>query len=269
MNRHVLNGCLEFLAKHSSCKNLDITGGAPELHPDFEYLVIEARKMGKHIVIRHNLTVTVDGDPANGLKMNNLPDLFATNQVEILASLPHFTKSHTDSIRGSGVFKKSIESLRGLNALGYGIPGTGLVLNIVHNLDGPILPEQLSKIEDRFRNELSDRYELVFNSILGVTNMPINRFRQQLDRSGKFENYMDSLVAAFNPAAVKNMVCRSRISVGHDGQLFDCDFNQMLDMRVMTDRPLAIFSADFNSILHRRIQFGPHCYGCTAGGGSS
>lgn len=269
MNRSVIDRCLEVLANNESIENLDITGGAPELHPDFEYLVSEARKLGKHVIVRHNLTVTFDGDPKTGANKEYLPDFFADSRVEVLASLPHYIPNHTDRIRGPGVFRKSLYSLRRLNALGYGQPGTDLILNIVHNFDGPLLPTQHAEIEERFRQRLFDRYGLVFNRLFSVTNMPINRYRNELENSGNYIGYLDRLVTEFSPSAAEQVVCRSIVSVGYDGRLYDCDFNQMLDMQIVSPEPLTIFNAELKALLARKIRFGSHCFGCTAGGGSS
>jgi radical SAM/Cys-rich protein len=257
------------LACYDSLNNLDITGGAPELNPHFEHFVVEARKLNKHVIVRHNLTVTTDGNTSTGKKMTHLPDFFADNQVEIIASLPNYNQSHTDQVRGIGVFEKSIEAMRCLNKLGYGQSNTGLVLNLVYNHDGPLLPTDRDELEARFRKELISGYGLIFNKLLCVTNMPINRFRKRLDQKDIYRDYMDKLVSAFSPAAAMQLVCRSLLSVGYDGRLYDCDFNQMLDMQITVIEPLTIFNFDLQTIIGREIRFGSHCFGCTSGGGSS
>ncbi len=269
MSRTTIDRCLNVLASYDCLENLDITGGAPELNPHFCYFVIEARKLNRHVIVRHNLTVTADGDTSTGRKMAYLPDFFAENQVEILASLPHYSQNYTDEVRGQGVFEKSIESIRRLNELGYGQPYTGLVLNLVYNCDGPLLPTDRVGIEERFRQELMSRYDLVFNRLFCVTNMPINRFGNRLKQSDNYVDYMDKLVSAFSPAAAMQVDCRSLVSVGYDGYLYDCDFNQMLDMKITEAEPLTIFNFDPETLLGREIRFGPHCFGCTAGGGGS
>lgn len=268
MNRKTIDCCLEILSKYKQIRNLDITGGAPELNPEFDYFVVEARKLNKHIIVRHNLTVVLDGNPQNGESKRYLPGFFAKNQVEILASLPHYESCYTDSVRGTGVFNKSIESIRLLNAEGYGKEEAGLILNLVYNSTGPVSPQERAELEARFREELS-RYGLIFNKLYAVTNMPINRFRSQLRQSGKYDEYMNTLVKNFDPEAARGVACRSLISVGYDGRIYDCDFNQMLNMQIRDSKPLTIFDFDLDTLVKRRICFAPHCFGCTAGGGSS
>lgn len=268
MSRSTVDRCLEILGQYEACQNLDITGGSPELNPNFEYFVIEARKLKKHVIVRHNLTVIFDGNPQTGEKKDYLPEFFAEHQVEVLASLPHYKQDLTDSVRGPGVFNKSIEGIRRLNALGYGKEKTGLILNLVYNAGGPVSPKDRAELEAKFKQELS-RHDLVFNKLYAVTNMPINRFRSQLQQSRTLDGYMDALLAAFNPEAAKEVVCRQLISVGYDGRIYDCDFNQMLGLQIIDHEPLTIFNCDLEALAQRRILFGPHCFGCTAGGGSS
>jgi radical SAM/Cys-rich protein len=268
MSRSTVDRCLEILGQHEAYQNLDITGGSPELNPNFEYFVIEARRLKKHVIVRHNLTVIFDGNPQTGEKKDYLPEFFAEHQVEVLASLPHYKQSFTDSVRGPSVFDKSIEGIRQLNALGYGKEKTGLILNLVYNAGGPVSPKNRAELETRFKQELS-RYDLVFNKLYAVTNMPINRFLSHLKQSGALAEYMDKLLAAFNPEAAEQVVCRSLISVGYDGRIYDCDFNQMLGLQIIGHEPLTLFNCDLEALIRRRILFGPHCFGCTAGGGSS
>jgi len=268
MARETVDRCLEILEQYKQIRNLDITGGAPELNPNFDYFVIEARKLNKHVVSRHNLTVIFDGNPENGEHKENLPAFFAAHQVEVLASLPHYESYYTDRVRGRGVFQKSIEGLRLLNAEGYGKEGTGLILNLVYNSNGPVSRKQRTELEARFKEELL-RYGLIFNKLYAVTNMPVNRFRAQLQRSGTYDEYMDSLVKTFDPEAARGVACRSLISVGYDGRIYDCDFNQMLDMQITNSRPLTVFDFDFDALIERKIHFATHCFGCTAGGGAS
>jgi len=269
MSRNVIERCLEMLAQNRHCRNLDITGGAPELNPDFDYFVIQARKLNKHVIVRHNLTVIFDGNPQTGGKKTYLPDLFAEQGVEVLASFPHYKEYFTDSVRGAGVFNKSIEGVRRLNALGYGRDGSGLILNLVYNSGGPVLPSERLELEAEFKQELLERYGLSFNKLYAVTNMPINRFYSRLRQSGEYDEYMGRLIDAFSPEAAKEVVCRSLVSIGYDGRIYDCDFNQMLNLPVVNGKPLDIFNFDFESLLNRRIRFGSHCFGCTAGGGGS
>jgi radical SAM/Cys-rich protein len=268
MEREVVDRCLEILGKYEQIKNLDITGGAPELNPNYDHLVVKARKLNKHVVSRHNLTVIFDGNPANGEHKEYLPAFFADNQVEILASLPHYEACYTDSVRGPGVFQKSIEGIRLLNAAGYGQKETGLILNLVYNSNGPVSPKQRVELEGRFREELA-RYGLAFNKLYAVTNMPINRFRAQLQQSQTYDEYMDDMIKNFDPDAARGVACRSLISVGYDGRLYDCDFNQMLDMQITNSMPMTVFDFDFDTLMKRKIRFASHCFGCTAGGGAS
>ena len=269
MNRPTIDRCLDILAGNSSCKNLDITGGAPELNPDFDYFVIEARKLNKHVIVRHNITVIIDGNPQTGEKKLYLPEFFAENRVEILASLPHCTRDGTDQIRGQGVFEKSIEGIRLLNAYGYGKAGGQLILNLVTNCDGPLSPRDHIDLEKEFRRELINNYGLVFNKLFTVTNMPINRFLSRLQQQGTYDEYMRSLVNAFSQEAAERVICRSLISVDYDGRIYDCDFNQMLNLQIADTKPENIFDVDFEALINRKIKFGSHCFGCTASGGSS
>lgn len=269
MPRYIIDRCLEILAQNSSCKELDITGGAPELNPDFDYLVIEATKLGKHVLVRHNITVIFDGSPTNGDNKLYLPEFYARNKVEIIASLPHYSMAAVDNIRGIGVFSKSIDGIRRLNDLGYGKDDSGLVLNLVHNSDGPLSHDDQVKLEADYKTVLATEYGIVFNKLYTVTNMPVNRYYQHLQQSGTYQEYMNRLIGAFNPEAVPQLVCRSLISVGYDGRIYDCDFNQMLGIQITVPYPATIFNVDFNLLMNRRIRFGAHCFGCTAGGGSS
>ncbi len=268
MSRDVLDRCLALLKKYDQIKNLDITGGAPELNPNYDYLVSQARRLDKHVVSRHNLTVIFDGNPGGDEKMKYLPEFFAANQVEILASLPHYESRYTDSVRGAGVFKKSIEGIRLLNEAGYGRPGTGLILNLVHNADGPVSPKRHAEFETEFKRGLMP-YGITFNKLFVVTNMPINRYLLQLEHSGTYYDYMNNLVENFDSEAAKEVACRTLISVDYDGRIYDCDFNQMLGLQIEDSKAVTVFDFDYDALIGRRIRFGPHCFGCTAGGGSS
>jgi radical SAM/Cys-rich protein len=270
MSAEGIEKCLEILAAHPQITKLDITGGAPELHPLFDRLVERAVALGKHVMARHNLTVQLDGHPVTRESKEYLPEFYARNRVEVISSLPYYQEFFTDAQRGSGVFKKSIEALKRLNAQGYGVEGSGLVLNLVYNPVGPYLPAAQAGLEADYKRSLKDAYGIVFNSLYTITNMPINRFRLHLEKSGQYEAYMDKLLGAFNPAAAEGVMCRSLISVGYDGRLYDCDFNQMLEMDAADARgALTIFDFDFERVMKRRIRFDSHCLGCTAGAGSS
>ena len=262
--------CLEILARYPEIGTLDITGGAPELHPQFAEFVEGATRLKKRVIVRHNLTVQLDKHPKTGENMEHLPQFFARQRVELISSLPYHQQFFTDAQRGPGVFGKSVEAMRRLNTVGYGVEGSGLVLNLVYNPVGPYLPAAQATLEADYKRELKNRHGLVFNSLYTITNMPINRFRLHLEKSGQLEPYMAKLLAAFNPTAAEGVMCRTLVSVGHDGRLYDCDFNQMLELGASCGgRPLSIFDFDLATALRRRIRFGEHCLGCTAGGGSS
>jgi radical SAM/Cys-rich protein len=271
LSRAGVEKLIAILAAHPQIGNLDITGGAPELHPDFDWLVAEAVKLGRKVMVRHNLTVTYDGNPQTRESKEYLPEFFARHRCEVISSLPYYQEYFTDSQRGNGVFQKSVKALQRLNALGYGVEGSGLTLNLVYNPVGPYLPAAQAVLEADYKRELAGKFGIAFNGLFTITNMPINRFRLHLEKSGQYEAYMEKLLAAFNPGAAEGVMCRSLISVGHDGTLYDCDFNQMLEMDVKGagGRPATIFDFDFDALLRRRIRFDSHCLGCTAGAGSS
>jgi radical SAM/Cys-rich protein len=269
MTREGIDRCLEILRAYPGIRNLDITGGAPELSEHFRYLVQGGRSLGRHVMIRHNFTVTLDAHPVTGESMEYLPEFFREHEVELISSLPYFQERETNAQRGEGVFGKSIESMRRLNELGYGRDGSGLVLNLVYNPVGAFLPPAQNAIEMQFKEELKKRHGLVFNDLYVITNMPINRFRHFLERGDLFETYMQKLINCFNPAAAEGVMCRSLISVGYDGTLYDCDFNQMLDMPVKHGSPRSIWDFDLGKLEQREIVFASHCFGCTAGSGSS
>jgi radical SAM/Cys-rich protein len=269
MSPEAVDRCLEILATYPGISTLDITGGAPELHEHFVRFVQEARLLGKHVIVRHNFTVTIDPHPVSGVSMEYLPEFFRDQGVEVISSLPYFQEHETDAQRGAGVYAKSIQSMQRLNRIGYGSEGTGLKLNLVYNPVGAFLPPEQKAIERQFKDELMKRHGLVFNNLYVITNMPINRFRHFLERADLYEEYMQKLIQAFNPVAAEGVMCRNLISVGYDGTLYDCDFNQMLDLRVNHGRPATIWEFDLGKLLSRQIVFDSHCFGCTAGAGSS
>jgi radical SAM/Cys-rich protein len=242
---------------------LDITGGAPELNPWFRYLVAEACHLGAHVMVRHNLTVMFEPG------QEDLAEFFRAHAVEVVSSLPYYLEQQTDSQRGTGVFQKSIIALRRLNAAGYGMIETDLVLNLVYNPVGAFLPPSQAAIELDFKRELQSRYEITFNRLYTITNMPIKRFLDYLRRSGNEERYMRKLIEAFNPETIDGLMCRNLVSVDWTGKLYDCDFNQMLEIGVAPGLPQTIADLDPARFVRRRIMTGPHCFGCTAGAGSS
>jgi radical SAM/Cys-rich protein len=244
-------------------RTVDITGGAPELNPSFRNLVSEARAAGAHVIVRHNLTVMFQPG------QSDLPEFFREHGVEVVSSLPYFLEERTDAQRGRGVFEKSIAALRRLNAAGYGIAGSDLILSLVYNPVGAFLPPPQASIEVDFRRELNARYGVTFNQLYTITNMPIKRFLDYLRRSGNEERYLRKLVEAFNPRAVEGLMCRSLVSVDWTGRLYDCDFNQMLELGVDRELPQSIVDFDPEKFASRGIMTGAHCFGCTAGAGSS
>ncbi|NNE67269.1 MAG: radical SAM/Cys-rich domain protein [Pyrinomonadaceae bacterium] len=261
IGRETIDHCLEVMRKHS-IPTLDITGGAPELIPDFRYLVTEAKNSGALVMVRHNLTVMFEEN------QKDLPDFFAENAVEVVSSLPYFQEQQTDAQRGSGVFEKSVEALKHLNAVGYGVE-QGLVLNLVYNPVGAFLPPEQASIEADFRRELRKRYGIEFNNLFTITNMPIARFLDWLRSSGNEQSYMNRLVNSFNPATVEGLMCRNTLSVDWLGNLYDCDFNQMLEIPVNVSNAQHISEFDVRELEGRRIATNSHCFGCTAGSGSS
>lgn len=269
MDLRTIDQCLNVLSSNDKIRNLDITGGAPELHPHFRYLVEEARKMNKHVMVRHNLTVTLDPHPTTNESNLDLPDFFADNNVELISSMPYYQEYFTNKQRGKGVFAKSIDSLKLLNNKGYGKENSNLILDLVYNPIGSFLPASQCELKSKFKNELYENFGITFNNLYVITNMPINRFKEDLERRNDYEDYMDKLVNAFNPMAAEGVMCRSMISVSHDGKIYDCDFNQMLDLPIHNGNVKTIFDFNFNQLLNRNIITGSHCFGCTAGAGSS
>ncbi|MFZ1526554.1 MAG: arsenosugar biosynthesis radical SAM (seleno)protein ArsS [Saprospiraceae bacterium] len=262
MDKVTLEKCLEILSNHN-IPTVDITGGAPEMNPHFRWFVEECRKLGKKVMNRCNLTIIM-ANPS----YHDLPEFFAENQVEVISSLPYFTKTRTDSQRGDGVFEDSIEALKRLNAVGYGMEGSGLLLDLVYNPSGAFLPGHQTSLEHEFKLQLKRRYDISFNKLFVITNLPISRFLDYLIESGNYTEYMTSLVEAFNPTTVSGLMCRYTLSVSWDGYIYDCDFNQMLDLKV--DSPSRhINDFELNTLMQRNIVLNQHCYGCTAGAGSS
>jgi radical SAM/Cys-rich protein len=270
MSRELLERALSLLEKDAKAKTVDLTGGAPELHKDFKWFVGEVTRLNRKVIVRHNLTVTWDRHPLTGESMEYLPEFFREHRVEVVSSLPYYQEYFTDRQRGEGVFQKSIKSLQVLNRLGYGMNGTGLTLDLVYNPVGPFLPASQKNLEADYKRELKQKFEIEFSNLFVITNMPINRFAYQLKKLGSYEDYMEKLHGAFNRIAAESVMCRSMISVGHDGKVFDCDFNQMLGMDFKDEeKALTLFDIDFESFAKQEIQLANHCYGCTAGEGSS
>ena len=260
MPDRVMDRCLEII-EGTPIPTVDITGGAPELHRRWRELVTRARAAGKHVMDRCNLTITLLPNYAY------LPEFFAEQGVHVVASLPHYRARSTDAQRGEGVFERSLEALRRLNAVGYGDPDSGLLLDLVTNPVGTFLPGDQATLEAEWRRQLERLYGIRFNRLYALANMPIARFLDFLEQTGRVEEYLERLAAAFNPAAAAGAMCRNTLSVGWDGTLYDCDFNQMLDLPVQPRRN--VFDFDLDALHRREIVLGPHCFGCTAGAGSS
>ncbi|MBK8981596.1 MAG: arsenosugar biosynthesis radical SAM protein ArsS [Ignavibacteria bacterium] len=263
MTRETMLIILEKLSD-TDIKTIDITGGAPELNPEFRWFVTELRNLDLRIIVRCNLTIILSNP-----KYYDLPEFYKENGIEVISSLPCYQKSNTDKQRGEGVFEKSISALKMLNETGYGISGSDLILNLVYNPVGAILPSSQSSLEIEYKKELFENHGIVFNSLYTITNMPVSRFLEYLIDSGNYESYMEKLIDSFNPAAAENVMCTNTVSVGWDGYLYDCDFNQMLEMKVMNSEKEHIRDFDLSYLDSREIITGQHCFGCTAGSGSS
>ena len=263
MTQENMGICLQVL-RENNIPTVDITGGAPEMHPDFRWFVEQCSLLGKKIIVRCNLTIII----ANN-RFNDLPQFFRKHNVEVISSLPFYNADRTDRQRGEGVFEKSIIALKMLNDVGYGMDGSDLTLNLVYNPGGAFLPASQSELEAQFKKVLLADHGIHFNNLYTITNMPVSRFLDYLLTSGNYEAYMNKLVLAFNISAAKSVMCRNTISIGWDGFIYDCDFNQMLDLKVESNAPQHITDFDLESLNHREIVLNQHCYGCTAGAGSS
>jgi radical SAM/Cys-rich protein len=264
MGRETVETVLKFLER-SDIPALDITGGAPELNANFDYLVESAVALGRRVMDRCNLTVIFE--PGK----EYLPEFFKRHGVEIICSLPCYSEENVDRQRGKGTFDLSIRALKILNELGYGRPQSGLVLNLVYNPTGPYLPPPQEKLERDYKRELKEKFGIEFNRLYCLANMPITRYRTHLELRGEYEKYMELLEGSFNSVTLEQVMCRSLISVGWEGTIYDCDFNQMLDLplRDSDGKPLNVSSSSPEQVLRPPIAAGDHCYACTAGSGSS
>ena len=264
MTRETMQQCLEVLRK-TKIKTLDITGGAPEMNPDFRWFVGEAHQSGiQEIIVRSNLTII-----RSNSKYHDLPEFFKEKRVRVCSSLPFYTKDKTDRQRGDGVFKDSIEALKMLNEIGYGKLGSGLILDLVYNPTGAFFPGDQIQLQRDFKTQLKEHFNVDFNNLFTITNIPISRFLDFLIESGNYEDYMEKLVNAFNPAAIAGVMCRNMISIDWQGNLFDCDFNQMLGLKTEAKAGQHISTFDMAKLEDREIAIGNHCFACTAGAGSS
>ncbi len=264
MTRETMEQCLLAIAENPSIHTVDLTGGAPEMNPLFRWFVEGISQLGKKIIVRCNLTIIL----ANK-KYHDLPEFFKLHKVEVVSSLPFYTADRTDRQRGNGVFEDSIKGLQMLNAVGYGQQGSGLILNLVYNPAGAFLPPSQDVLQAEYQKELFDRYGIVFNQLFTITNMPISRYLDYLLNTGNYERYMEKLLNAFNPAAAVGVMCRNTISIGWDGYLYDCDFNQMLELKVEPKATQHVSMFNGQALLNRSIVLNQHCFGCTAGAGSS
>lgn len=262
MTRETAEAIIDVLASND-IPTLDITGGAPEMNPNFRWLVEQGHRLGRRVIDRCNLTILM----ANGFQ--DLPEFLARHGVEVVASLPCYLEDNCDSQRGDGVFARSIDALRRLNSLGYAQPGSNLKLSLVYNPTGASLPPPQEELENSYRRELKSRYDIVFSDLHVITNLPISRFLDDLIRTKQLDAYMQKLVDQFNPLTLDAVMCRTMISVDWQGNLFDCDFNQMLGIGLENGAPQHISEFNAEKLAARRIQTGRHCFGCTAGCGSS
>jgi len=262
MTKETLQYCLEAL-KNSDIQTVDLTGGAPEMNPHFRWFVDEVFKLRKEIIVRSNLTIL------NTRKFEDLPQFMADRGVEITCSLPFYSKRRTDAQRGEGTYDKSMKVLKILNNIGYGKEETGLKLNLVYNPVGAFLPPDQESLKEDYKERLWNDHGIVFNDLFTITNLPISRYLNFLIMSGNLQEYMEKLITSFNPSAAMGVMCRNTISIGWDGSLYDCDFNQMLEMKTNHGAPSHIKNWDLEKLNNREIIVNQHCYGCTAGAGSS
>jgi radical SAM/Cys-rich protein len=262
MSREILEHCIH-AAGHPAVTTIDITGGAPELHPDIEWLINQMSDLRKRLLVRSNLVILLESEH------RHLMEFFAGNKVELVGSLPDARAERTDRQRGVGTFKRAMEAMRALNRIGYGEPGSGLKLNLVHNPAGAFLPGPQAALETEYQRRLRDEFGVNFNTLFCLVNCPIGRYLDYLTTSGNLQDYLHTLQCAFNTRTVERVMCRTTLSVGWDGRLFDCDFNQVLNLTVNSGAPVHIQDFEFSRLAHREIVVRKHCFACTAGAGSS
>jgi radical SAM/Cys-rich protein len=262
MTRETVNHVLNFISA-SQINTVDITGGAPELNPNFEYFVSSLKNDNRQIIVRSNLTIILE------YPGETLPQFYKKNRVELICSLPCYKQENVDRERGQGVYKKSIEALKILNKVGYGHEHSKLTLNLAYNPGGPFLPPPQKKLEADYKNELFNQYEIVFNNLYVLTNIPINRYEKYLKKIGQYKKYLRLLKENFNPNTIKHLMCRRQVNVGWDGKIYDCDFNQMLGLHLHNGKTCKIGETTLKEIMEINIQTRDHCYGCAAGSGSS
>lgn len=262
MDKKTMDRILELISKDENIKTIDITGGAPELNPDFRYLVSKLVSLDKVVLNRCNLTVLYEKG------QEDTAEFLAEHKVQIMASLPCYLEENVDFQRGNNVFKKSISALKKLNALGYGKDNTSLILNLVFNPKGGTLPPPQTKLQEDYKKYLKENYDIKFNEILSITNMPINRFSETLKKEDKYRDYCGLLIDNFNPSTALNIMCRNLLSISWNGEIYDCDFNQALQISLKS-KPLSIWDIESFKDVEKEIYFDNHCFACTAGSGSS
>ena len=249
-------------ARSVRCQLVDLTGGAPELNPSFRRLIVALRQQGLFVQVRTNLTVLLEPN------MDTMPEFLRDQQVQLVASMPCYLEENVRAQRGTGVYEKSIQAIKRLNGVGYGYESS-LSLNLVYNPGGPFLPPPQPALEEDYRHELDNRFGIRFTRLLTITNMPLGRFRKELTRQNQEENYLELLRKSFNPLTLQGLMCRHQVTVGWDGTLYDCDFNAALGLAVNHGAPDHIRFFKAEDLWTRRIVTGEHCFGCTAGSGSS
>ncbi len=262
MPKAVMERCLEVLKGHP-IPAIDITGGSPEMHPHMAWFLRQCAGLNRRLMVRTNGVILLDKEYESFLH------LFAETKSEVVLSLPHVDPHVTDRQRGEGVFPELVEAIRKLNSKGFGQPGTGLILDLVHNPGGAFMPGSQAGLETYYRQALRERYDISFSRLFCITNMPIGRYLEYLKGTENYEEYMRDLIKAFNPAALGSVMCRTTLSVSWEGRLYDCDFNQMLHLPTNHGAPDHITAFDMEKLGNRQIVTGDHCYGCTAGAGSS
>jgi radical SAM/Cys-rich protein len=262
MSRETISQCIK-AAEHPAITTIDITGGAPEMHPDIEQLIWEMAQLGKRILLRSNLVILLEPE------YRYMIEKFAENKIELVGSLPDYRAQRSDRQRGSGIYEKIIEAMRQLNKIGYGISDSGLTLDLVHNPAGAYLPGSQSALEAEYKRVLHQEQNVSFNALFCLVNCPIGRYLEYLKKSGNLDDYMRTLRNAFNPQTAEKVMCRTTVSVGWDGKLYDCDFNQVENLSVNSGSPDHIIAFNYDLLSKRQIEIRDHCFACTAGAGSS
>jgi radical SAM/Cys-rich protein len=261
MSDEVLNKCIK-LAHSPSVGTIDITGGSPEMHPRIEYLIKELSKTKKRLLVRSNLAILTEPG------YEKFYDIYKDNNVEIIGSFPHYSKEEFERQRGGRIFDKCIEAVKMLNSIGYGQKGSGLILDLVYNPSGAFMPGDQNSLENEYKMRLKEQFDIDFNNLFCMTNMPVGRFLDYLTENGNYENYITELVNSFNPAAAQGVMCRNTLSVGPEGRIYNCDFNQMMELGTSVRGVRNVSGLECDDLDNIRIITANHCYGCTAGRGS-